>query len=280
MWWNAESRVVAHATVSERPAAPVRSSPVPAPAPPPVDAAPPPAAPEAPPPAAAAPAPVDLGGALARSSPAATIANSLDALLQRWGNDPLGAEVLSLPQFAELLENTGFAVLALEGASLELVAAIDRPALLVLSALDDAPRGSLLTQIDGDIVTLEGVAPTPLRVSREELAAHWTGRVLVPWRDHATLPPLLGPGTSGPSVRWLQGGLAQLGFFDGEADGAFDAATQAAVRAFQTEEALPVDGWVGPLTLIRLYARLPGYAAPPRLASSSERPRASDGGTS
>ncbi len=282
MWWNATNPLAVLAVATERPAVAISEAPAPEPTPPPVAAAPPPAAPEAQPLAAPLPPPaaVDLGSALARSSPAATVASSLDALLRRWGNDPLGAEVLSLPQFAELLENTGFAVLVLEDASLELVAAIDRPALLVLSALDDAPRGSLLTEIDGDVLTLEGVEPTPLRVSRAELAEHWTGRVLVPWRDHATLPPLLGPGTSGPSVRWLQDGLAQLGFFGGAADGAFDAATQAAVRAFQTEEALPVDGWVGPLTLIRLYARLPGYAAPPRLASSAEKPRASDGGTS
>ena len=283
MWWNATNAVVA-----QQPAAPPLSAPAPAapvsyePTLPPVAAAPPLAPPEPAPITAPLepPAPVDLGSALARSSPAATVASSLDALLKRWGNDPLGAEVLSLPQFAELLENTGFAVLALEDASLELVAAIDRPALLVLSALDGAPRGLLLTQIDGDVVTLEGVEPAPLRVSREELAVHWTGRVLVPWQDHATLPPLLGPGTSGASVSWLQSGLAQLGFFAGPAGGEYDAATQQAVRAFQTEEALPVDGWVGPLTLIRLYARLPGYAAPPRLASSAAKPNAGDGGTS
>jgi peptidoglycan hydrolase-like protein with peptidoglycan-binding domain len=100
--------------------------------------------------------------------------------------------------------------------------------------------------------------------------------------DHATLPPLLGPGTTGPSVRWLQQALATLGFFDGEANGEFGTLTQEAVRAFQADESLKVDGWVGPLTMIRLYARLPGYAAPPRLASTSlpSRAAAGHGGTS
>ena len=172
-------------------------------------------------------------------------------------------------------------MLSLEDASLELVATIDRPALVVLSAPDGAPRGLLLTAIDGDSVTLEGVEPQPIRVPRADLVAHWSGRALVPWKDHATLPPLLGPGTSGPSVRWLQQALATLGFFSGESNGEFGALTKEAVRAFQAEEALPVDGWVGPLTMIRLYARLPGYAAPPRLASTtSQEPAARHGGTS
>jgi len=153
--------------------------------------------------------------------------------------------------------------------------------LLVLSAPDGAPRGLLLTALPGDEVTLEGVGPIPLHIPRDELAQHWSGRALVPWKDHAMLPPLLGPGATGDSVRWLQDGLATLGLLAGPANGEFGAATQQAVRAFQREEALPVDGWVGPLTLIRLYARLPGYAASPRLASAALDPAArTDGGRS
>jgi general secretion pathway protein A len=209
------------------------------------------------------------------------VAGSLDVLLRSWGAEPVGADLLLLPQFGELLENIGFAVLALEDASLELIATIDRPALLVLSAPDGAPRGLLLTGIAGDLVTLEGVGPAPLRIPRDELAAHWSGRALVPWKDHALLPPLLGPGATGPSVRWLQDGLETLGFLAGPANGEFGEPTQQAVRAFQLDEALPVDGWVGPLTLIRLYARLPGYAASPRLASAALDPAApADGGRS
>jgi hypothetical protein len=230
---------------------------------------------------AEAPAPVDLGSVLAHSAPAATVAGSLDVLLRSWGAEPVGADLLLLPQFGELLENIGFAVLALEDASLELLATIDRPALLVLSAPDGAPRGLLLTAIAGDLVTLEGVGSAALRIPRDELAAHWSGRALVAWKDHAMLPPLLGPGTTGPSVRWLQDGLGTLGFLTGPANGEYGALTQQAVRAFQLEEALPVDGWVGPLTMIRLYARLPGYAASPRLASTALDPAApADGGRS
>jgi len=284
MWWNA-NREPAPDAAARAPA--VARAPGPVSAPASVDAPPPALSPPQDPPPPAQPTeetgsvPVDLGSALAHSSPAATVAASLDALLRRWGSEPLGADVLSLPQFGELLENTGFAVLSLEGANLELLAAIDRPALVVLSALDGAPRGLLLSGIEGDVATLEGVTPTPLRVPLSELAAHWSGQAFVPWKDHATLPRLIGPGASGASVRWLQEALAKLGFYEGEWNGAFGTTTQTAVRAFQSEESLPVDGWVGPLTLIRLYERLPGYAAPPRLASTAAvRPVAGHGGTS
>jgi general secretion pathway protein A len=300
LWWSAnrapapEARAatpsVAAMPAPEEPG-PVEAAPPPLPAPEPVpaDANPQPAAePEAapaPPPAEAAAevgaapsAPPDLGSALARSAPAETVARSLDALLRRWGAEPVGAGLLSLEQFGELLENAGFTVLSLEAASLDLVAKVDRPALVVLQALDGAPRGLLLTALDGETVTLEGVGPEPLRVPRAQLAAHWSGQALVPWKDHAALPPLVGPGTSGPSVRWLQQALGLLGLYAGDDNGDFDANTWEAVRAFQTRESLPVDGWVGPLTLIRLYERLPGYEAPPRIASAAAEP--THGGTS
>jgi general secretion pathway protein A len=257
------------AAPSEEPSPPEAEAPTEAEAPP---------APSEEPSASFGAAPPDLASALARSAPAETIARSLDALLRRWGAEPFGAGVLSLAQFGELLENAGFTVLSLERASLDLVVAIDRPALVMLPALDGAPRGLLLSALDGEMVTLEGVGSEPLRVPRAELASHWSGQVLVPWKDHAALPPLVGPGTAGPSVRWLQQALGLLGLYSGEDSGQFDAATWQAVRAFQSRESLAVDGWVGPLTLIRLYERLPGYEAPPRIASAGAEP--AHGGTS
>jgi hypothetical protein len=219
--------------------------------------------------------------ALARSSPAATAAAALDALLRRWGSASPGADLISLSQLTELLENTGFSVLRLEDASFERLRAIDRPALIVLQPIDDAPRTLLLVQLDGDTVLLDGLGDEALRVPAAELARFWSGEALVAWRDHAALPPLLGRGDAGPPVRWLQESLAALGFFAGERTGEFGAPTEDAVRAFQAEESLPVDGWVGPLTKIRLYERLPGYASPPRLASApSVEPLAPRGGTS
>ena len=255
------------------PAAPAPAVPEPAPvapasAPAPVAQAAVPAAESAPLPAAEPPAPVDLGVALARSSPAATAATALDALLARWGSPVVGADLLSAGQLLELLENTGFSVLQLDGTSLERLRLIDRPALIVLEPINEAPRTLLLAQLDGGEAVLEGLGPEPLHVPTDELARYWSGAALVAFRDFATLPTLMGPGDAGPPVRWLQESLAQLGFYAGEPNGRFGASTAAAVRAFQAEESLYVDGFVGPLTKIRLYGRLPGYGSVPSIANA------------
>jgi len=58
----------------------------------------------------------------------------------------------------------------------------------------------------------------------------------------AGVPPLLKLGSSGPWVSYLQ---ARLG---APVTGTFDAATDAAVRAFQSAHGLEADGVVGPKT--------------------------------
>jgi hypothetical protein len=64
---------------------------------------------------------------------------------------------------------------------------------------------------------------------------------------HVASPPL-----SGPDVRHVQKKLKQLGYSPGPVDGVYGVATAAAVRAFQAEEDLEVDGVVGPQTLAAL----------------------------
>jgi general secretion pathway protein A len=233
---------------------------------------------------AAAPAPratpFDLGVALAESSPAATTAAALDALLRRWGSETLEVGLLSRSQLVVLLENAGFSVLRLRRGSLGRLRAIGRPALIVLQAIDGAPRVLLLAGLERDTAVLEGLG-RPQRVPTDELARFWSGEALVAWRDHAELPRLLRRGDDGPAVQWLQQALGRLGFFGGTPDGVFEASTEAGVRAFQAAEALPVDGKVGPLTKIRLYERLPGYATPPSIAAlPASEPTPPRGGTS
>lgn len=63
--------------------------------------------------------------------------------------------------------------------------------------------------------------------------------------------PTLSLGTEGPDVRDLQEQLRDLGY-DVEVSGIFDAATDAAVRQFQQENDLEVDGDVGPDTYAAL----------------------------
>lgn len=59
-------------------------------------------------------------------------------------------------------------------------------------------------------------------------------------------------GDSGPAVAQIVSLLRRAGLLDGEAGSAYDEAVELAVRTFQQERGLTVDGVVGPLTFRRL----------------------------
>ena len=63
---------------------------------------------------------------------------------------------------------------------------------------------------------------------------------------------LVGRGSKGPEVIELQKKLAQLGYVIGTADGKFGSKTEAAIRRFQKERGLRVDGLAGTQTINEL----------------------------
>ena len=77
-----------------------------------------------------------------------------------------------------------------------------------------------------------------------------------------TLPPTATPtatpqgslklGSQGEDVRTVQRKLKELGFYKGSVDGDFGEGTETAVKAFQKQYGLTVDGKVGPNTLAKL----------------------------
>jgi peptidoglycan hydrolase-like protein with peptidoglycan-binding domain len=64
--------------------------------------------------------------------------------------------------------------------------------------------------------------------------------------------PVLRKGTTDPAVRDLQQAMKALGHDPGPMDGVFGNATEAAVKAFQQEREIPVDGIVGKVTWINI----------------------------
>ncbi|MBM4384334.1 MAG: AAA family ATPase [Deltaproteobacteria bacterium] len=211
---------------------------------------------------------VNLAEALARLSPAATGAASFDALLEAWGEPRAGADVLSIGQVQDQLRARWFSVIALVSSDLDALRKIDRPALLMLKALDGAARPVLLERIDADSARLRGLAfEGSASVPLSDLAAHWDRTAYVAWRNSAQLPELLVRGEQTEAVIWLQNALTQLGLFAGGATGRFDAETARAVRAFQRAQGIAPDAAVGPFTQLMLYGALPESGAPsPRLA--------------
>ncbi|WP_425805936.1 spore cortex-lytic enzyme [Desulfitobacterium sp. Sab5] len=63
---------------------------------------------------------------------------------------------------------------------------------------------------------------------------------------------LLGKGSNGSEVRELQKRLTQMGYVVGPLDGKFGSKTQAAVRRFQQDHGLKVDGLAGTVTITEL----------------------------
>lgn len=70
-----------------------------------------------------------------------------------------------------------------------------------------------------------------------------------------TQPSILQPGTTGTDVERLQRDLSQLGY-EIAVDGVFGEATETAVKKFQQDNNLTVDGIVGPQTGRQLGAAL------------------------
>lgn len=86
----------------------------------------------------------------------------------------------------------------------------------------------------------------------------WAGpQTLAKLRAVTTTPPAVsGPrlalGARGEAVKELQQRLRSLGLYAGSIGGNFGPATEAAVKAFQRQRGLTVDGWAGPQTMAAL----------------------------
>ncbi len=98
----------------------------------------------------------------------------------------------------------------------------------------------------------------------------------VPTPAPTQTPSSLSKGAEGGSVKEMQERLKELGFYDGECDGDFGPGTQDAVRLFQSQHGLTVDGAAGEKTLGLLYSAdakqvtvtpTPDPAAPPLLVN-------------
>ncbi|RNB75027.1 spore cortex-lytic enzyme [Brevibacillus panacihumi] len=80
-----------------------------------------------------------------------------------------------------------------------------------------------------------------------------TASVLSPARSDAFSEQIVKVGAEGKDVREMQGRLKLLGFYTGKVDGVFGWRSYWALRNFQYEFGLNVDGVLGPKTKLKLY---------------------------
>ncbi|EST56239.1 SleB protein [Brevibacillus panacihumi W25] len=80
-----------------------------------------------------------------------------------------------------------------------------------------------------------------------------TAAVLSPARSDAFSKQIVKVGAQGQDVREMQGRLKLLGFYTGKVDGVFGWRSYWALRNFQYEFGMNVDGVLGPKTKLKLY---------------------------
>jgi general secretion pathway protein A len=114
------------------------------------------------------------------------------------------------------------------------------PALLILRATN--PEGVAMMEASGEV----------RRFTDEEFMRLWSGRAYLFHRNGLAVRHILVRGQQGPAVLTLQQRLRQLGYLVVEPVGIFDNETAEAVRSFQRDHALQVDGAAGPATKIML----------------------------
>lgn len=150
--------------------------------------------------------------------------------------------------------------------TLATLARFNRPAILVLATGGDSQR-VLLSALDETEATLVG-ANGASRISREQLAALWTGRFEMVWRTNVGMD-LLRRGMAGQAVTWLTQRLAQAAEENAHDEQeqapvsrVFDSAVESRVRNFQLMHGLKPDGLVGPRTQIMLNGIVPEAGVP------------------
>ena len=118
----------------------------------------------------------------------------------------------------------------------------------------------------------DGVAGEKTR----EMLYSQNAQTFIPTPAPTQTPSSLSKGAEGDAVAEMQERLKELGFYDGECDGDFGPGTQTAVRLFQSQHGLAVDGAAGEKTLSLLYSAearqvtvtpTPDPAAPPLLVN-------------
>ncbi len=181
-----------------------------------------------------------------------------ERLLAAWGVSP---PQKSKTAFCERIKIHNLRCLSGQG-NWDALRRFNRPAVLQLAGPDGIAAPALLRTLIQDTATLD-IAGQTTTVPLVELTPFWSGQYLLLWRPQ-TEEPIIGPGNTGQSVRWLRQRLAlATGQPPPEAPPeAFDATLGKQVRAYQQEQGLQPDGVAGGRTLVLLGNLVPTPGIP------------------
>ncbi len=210
--------------------------------------------------AAAAETPPRLADRLAAGILATGTDTAFSALLARWGLDYRAESGPACEQAAA----QGLQCLLQRGTWGEL-AALDRPAIIVLTDRDGRDHQLLLNRVRGETAELQA-GEAAVEVPLGELLTLWFGEYLLLWRPEAGDGRALSRNATGTDVLWLRRVLGELRGTPVLPAGSalYDPGLEAAVRDFQRSRRLSVDGIAGAMTLVSANNAL-GLGGRPRL---------------
>lgn len=220
-----------------------------------------------------------VSGTIARQRPADADRVSLDTLLDSRPQSDAVAELLTLWDIA-YTDADGYACQQVERAGMRclwqtgswgILERLDRPAVLTLTDRTGRNHEVLLVSLDGNRAGIR-VGGETMHYPVAEVSSLWYGRYLMLWQPAGGTPRPLAPGSRGPGVAWLRESLAELGRYEPDPAAAaadlYDPALEEAVRRFQQDNRLRVDGLAGAQTQIVISSAL-GDARAPSLSSDS-----------
>ena len=177
--------------------------------------------------------------------------------------DALPAGPLSEEAALARIVERGLTVLPIQDGELDMLRALNHPALLRLRADSGESRLVALVHLDSTTATCRGAADgSALRVPVAEIDERWEGEAFVVWREFEENPEVIDPGSSSQSILWLQSALVELGLYLDQPSGRFDEPTLKGVRVLQLGRRLDPDGAVGPRTKMVIYDMLQEYSVP------------------
>ncbi len=193
--------------------------------------------------------------------------NALNSLVTLWGGQPIPAASATMEESLNLSREQKFEVARLQGdldgllrlrlpLILEIIDGVDVRYLLLLGR----EAGGVRVALDNDKI---------LTIAPAQLAPYWKNRAYLLWKNPLDLSIRQGPLATGREIMNLQSLLNDAGKSVARS-GRYDETTSAAVRAFQAEQQLTVDGIAGLQTLIALYRESPQYGYPLQTAGEEE----------
>jgi general secretion pathway protein A len=191
---------------------------------------------------------------------------SFNTLARIWDVRPVTVYRGAKPQMDldRLAESRDLRVFVVKG-NIESVIRTDSPSILELNVPGlSGKRYLALTGIKDGRLFVEPTISGHLSFAPEELKMLWSGRAYVFWKNFRGLPLVPSSDAKKSEIVSLQKMLADKGFDNVSQNGVFDAGTARAVKAFQRNRGLEVDGIVGGKTLLFLY-REGGEFPSPRL---------------